>query len=578
MWSVALMPLAMYLLVFFAQPIILFVLQSFGWPHPSLKMYAQALGTSTYLRIIWDTIRLSLVVAAFCTLAGYPLAYCLTVARPFCRSVLWAAVLLPLWTNVLVRSYAWIVILRVHGVLDAILSLVGLSWQPRLLYNDAGVTLGMTQVLLPYMVLTLYSVMREIDPHYLRAAANLGAPPRSAFWRIYLPLSLPGIVSGFMITFLLAIGFYITPALLGGGNVLMISLQIAEQITELVNWPFGSALSVILVVVVAVLVIAFVRLFNARLFGMGGKWKQAAVAESTEPQRATPVAAATSLGTGGQSRPPGGGTRHYTHAPWPWRWWLVLGVSALVCLFLVVPVFIVVAMSFSNTSFLVFPPRGISLRWYGSFFHSAQWMSATWVSLRAAILTAVLSLVLGAGGAFAFVRGRFVGKSAAYVAVLLPMIVPVIVTAVAIYSLFSRLHLVGTWWGFALADTVIAVPMVVLIVSAALEGVNVSLERAAMILGASPLRALWEVTLPIIAPALIAGALFAFITSFDESVISLFLSTTITTTLPKMMWDSLRFEISPTISAIAALLVGLSAVTLVISGILIGRKSYRSGV
>jgi ABC-type spermidine/putrescine transport system permease subunit II len=270
--------------------------------------------------------------------------------------------------------------------------------------------------------------------------------------------------------------------------------------------------------------------------------------------------------------------RHYTHAPWPWRWWLLLAVSILVCLFLVVPVFIVVAMSFSNTSYLVFPPHGFSLRWYGSFFGSEQWMDAGWVSLRAAFLTAVLSLILGTGGAFAFVRGRFVGRSAAYVAALLPMIVPVIVTAVAIYSLFSRLHLVGTWWGFAVADTVIAVPIVVLIVSAALEGVNVSLERAAMILGASPLRALWEVTLPILAPALAAGALFAFITSFDESVISLFLSTTLTATLPKVMWDNLRFEISPTISAIAALLVGLSALTLVVGGILIGRRAERMGV
>lgn len=575
-WLLLLAPLALYLILFFLQPIVLFFGRSFGFPHPSLKAYGQALGTATYLKIIWQTLRLSGIVALCCTILGYPLAFCMTAASPRWRGLLWAAVLLPLWTNVLVRSYAWIVILRVHGVLDSVLGTLNMPWRPSLLYNEAGVVIGMVQVLLPYMVLTLYGVMREIDMRAVRAAASLGAPPFVQFRRVYLPLSMPGVTSGFLITFLLAIGFYITPALLGGGKVLMISLQIEQQIDELVNWQFGAALSVILVVVVAVLVILFVRLFGARLFGLGGRERRqvAEAGESgtqTAPAWAFAAAQPDRLRVGTQRR-----TRTYARPPMRWRWWATVGVAVAVCLFLVVPVFIVAAMSFSATSYLAFPPRGFSLRWYAAFFHGEEWMQAAWVSVQAAALTAIFSLVLGTSGALVFVRGQFPGKTAAYVAALLPLIVPVIVTAVAIYSLFARLHLIGNVWGFAIADTVLAVPSVVLIVSAALSGVDVALERAAMILGASRLRALYEITLPLVAPALAAGALFGFVTSFDESVITLFLSSITTATLPKVMWDSLRFEIDPTISAISALLVALSILALGLSAALLGRRGARS--
>lgn len=564
-------PLAVFLILFFLQPVVLFFIQSFGFPKPSLHSYREALATPTYLKIIWDTLRLSFIVALCCLIVGYPLAFCVTQASSRWRPWLWTAVLLPFWTSVLVRSYAWIVILRVHGVLDTALNGIGITAPPRLLYNQAGVIIGMTQVLLPYMVLTLYGVMREIDLRYVRAAASLGAPPFSAFLRVYLRLSMPGVTSGFLVTFLLAVGFYITPALLGGGNVLMISLQIAQQISELVNWPFGSALSTVLVVIVVGLVVLFVYAFNVRAFGLGAAPPPPVAAE--EPGAATNRAATPAIVVPQDPRPRSPTNRVYRRPPLPWRRWGLVGVSVAACLFLVVPVLIVVVMSFSGAPYLTFPPQGFSLRWYVAFFTGQEWISAAMISLRAAAITAVFSTILGSLAALAFVRGHFRGQSAVYVLALLPMIVPVIVTAVAIYSLFASLHLIGNVWGFAIADTVLALPLVVLIVSASLRGVDPSLERAAMTLGAAPVRAFWSVTLPTVTPALVAGALFAFITSFDESVITLFLSSTTTATLPKVMWDSLRFEIDPTISAISALLVAMSTVVLATTALFMDRRA-----
>lgn len=568
-------PLALYLVAFFFQPLALFFGQSFGLPHLTLTQYHQALATTTYLIIIWDTIRLSFIVALTCTLIGYPVAFCLTQVGRRWRPLLWGAVLLPFWTSVLVRSYAWIVILRVHGIIDSLISALHVPWHPRLLYNDMAVVIGMVHVLLPYMVLTLYGVMREIDLRYVKAAQSLGAPPAAAFWRVYVPLSMPGVASGFLVVFILSIGFYITPALLGGGNVQMISLQIAQQINELVNWGFGSALSVILVAVVVAIVFLFLRLFDVQAFGLGSTRGE----ERVLPGYAAEISGDAAHGGAVLQRAEANaprvaiqGTKRYTRPEVNWRWWLTVAVTGGSAMFLVLPVVLVALMSFGATSYLAFPPKGFSLHWYAAFFGSSQWMSAAALSLRVAAMTALVSVVLGGAGAVAFVRGRFFGKSATYVATLLPMIVPVIVTAVATYFLFSRLHLIGNLWGFVVADVVLAVPMVVLIVSAALRGVDVSLERAATILGAHPIRAFFTVTLPVIVPALAAGGLFAFITSFDESVIALFLSSISVATLPKVMWDDLRFQVDPTISAISTLLVGISIIVLTSSALLLERS------
>jgi putative spermidine/putrescine transport system permease protein len=235
-------------------------------------------------------------------------------------------------------------------------------------------------------------------------------------------------------------------------------------------------------------------------------------------------------------------------------------VSVLV--FLVAPVLIIVPMSFGETAYLSFPPRGFTLDWYARYLEDSDWMAATALSFRVAIVTAVLSVALGTLAAIGLVRGEYRAKSVVFFIVLAPLIVPVIVSAVAVYFVLVRMQLVGNFWAFVIAHVVLATPVVLLVVSAALRRVDQSLERAATILGATRARAFLEVTLPVLRPALISALLFAFITSFDEIVMALFLAGTTSATLPKRMWESLRFQIDPTIAAISTLLIVLSLLVL----------------
>lgn len=234
-----------------------------------------------------------------------------------------------------------------------------------------------------------------------------------------------------------------------------------------------------------------------------------------------------------------------------------------VFLFLVAPLLVVIPISFSASDYLQFPPPGYSTRWYEAYFSSPSWIDATWRSLRVAALTTVLATILGTMVAFSLVRGHYPGKRVVEQFVATPIIVPTIVYAVSAYSLFSTLGLTGRWEGIALAHTVQAVPLVVLVVASSLRTFDRALEQAARGLGASRFTAVRHVTLPHIRPALISGAFIAFVSSFDELVIAMFLSG-VNVTLPKKMFDNIIYEIDPTIAAISVLQIALVTVSLAV--------------
>jgi putative spermidine/putrescine transport system permease protein len=244
----------------------------------------------------------------------------------------------------------------------------------------------------------------------------------------------------------------------------------------------------------------------------------------------------------------------------------VVTIGTLV--FLLAPSLIVIPMSFSAADTLTFPPPNWSLRWYETFFTEPEWRSATRNSLIVAVLTTIVATALGTAVSIALVRARFPFRSLVTSIFLTPMVVPEIVTAVAVYGLYVRLRLVGTIPGLVLAHTVLALPFVMINVSAVLQGMDVRLEHAARSLGATPLRTFRLVTLPMIRPGILAGALFAFITSFDELVIALFISGDRAATLPVRIWSGLRFEINPTVAAVSTLLIGLSTFGLGLAGLL----------
>jgi ABC-type spermidine/putrescine transport system permease subunit II len=247
----------------------------------------------------------------------------------------------------------------------------------------------------------------------------------------------------------------------------------------------------------------------------------------------------------------------------------------LTLVFLCAPIAIVVVVSFNATEFIQFPPQSWSLRWYENYFKGRQWVEPTLLSLRVAVVTMVLSTVLGTAAAIGLVRGRFRGRRALEFFFVSPMVVPSIVLAIGLYLLFARFRLVGQPLALYLAHTVIATPLVIVIVSAALKTTDAAIELAARSLGAGYFRTLWHVTLPAVLPAVVSGAAFAFLVSFDEVVLAIFLGGPTTTTLPKRMWESVRFELDPTLTAISTLLVLIPIV--ILAGIELVRRSFAAG-
>lgn len=237
---------------------------------------------------------------------------------------------------------------------------------------------------------------------------------------------------------------------------------------------------------------------------------------------------------------------------------LVLAVG----IFLILPTVVIITMSLSSGNVLHFPPPGFSTRWYSSLFGSSSWMSAAATSAQVAVATAALATILGTLAALGLVRGRLPGKSVVNALVLSPLLVPLIALAVGMFLVLSRWHLVGTLPGLIAAHTVLGIPFVVVNVATSLKTLDPDLEAAARNLGASPARAFLGVTLPLIRPAVFAGALFAFITSWDEVIIAIFLTSPVVRTLPVVMWGQVRTRIEPTLAAVSAILTGITVIVL----------------
>lgn len=251
-----------------------------------------------------------------------------------------------------------------------------------------------------------------------------------------------------------------------------------------------------------------------------------------------------------------------------WRRRALNVVVGLTLIFLMAPIVVVVLLSFSSGRYLQFPPPGVSLHWYARFFDDPDWMTSLWLSLRVSAMCTLLSVVLGVLASIVLVRERFPAKTVAYVLILSPLIVPGIIIAIAVFFLFSRLRMVGSPVAMALGQTVLTLPLVVVIVSATLQGFDQRLEQAAIILGASPARAFFHVTLPIISPGVISGALLAFLVSFDELLVALLLANPTTTTLPVRIWTSVTLQIDPTITAVSTVLIGFAMAVLLTTGFL----------
>ena len=646
---------------------------SYNYSNPvTIYQYHRALGTDFY----WDwafwrpslfrtTFEITLWITVGCLAIGYPVAYFLANVSNRWRTILIPLVVIPLWTSLLVRTFAWKVILGVNGPVNDFIQGIGLSDVPLgLAFNESrlGVYIGTIHIMLPFFILPLFAVMRGIPEHLPRVAASMGASPIRSFLRVYLPLSLPGVAAGCLLVFILSIGFFITPALLGGAGDRMIGNMIELQVNELLNWEFGAALSFLLLAITMVIFLVWNR-FTAfeQLYGGGVQAVIAGEQQVTRnPLRRFTAYLASRLGPlTSRLKEASAFFQRHREAVWEaiqqslrslpsgiiaafsiaigvgivallagfvydadWKLVIVsliflpifaasavLGAHlfrasirramlalfvALALFFLFLPNIFVIPMSFTRQrAFFSFPGECCTLENYesylgifgaGRYTTTGQWIPATITSLEVAFLVVIFSVTLGSLAAYGLIRGRFPGRLLVNALIVSPLIIPLVIVAVGVFIFFSSnmefmlgsLVSAGPFdipLGFVVAHSLLAIPFVVIIVSASLRGLDATFERAAMSLGAGRFTTLRRVVFPQVLPAIVASSFFAFLISFDELIIALFLSTGTVVTLPKRMWDGIRFEIDPTITAISTILVFF---TILIIGVMALSQLYFS--
>ncbi|RAI58970.1 ABC transporter permease [Roseicella frigidaeris] len=270
-WWLLLLPAFLLMTVLYLAPILQVLAISVTEPAPGLGNYERLLTSPGLQRVIGTTLRICLITTLVSLLLGYALSYVIALASPRARRWWLLGVLLPLWISVLVRAFAWVTLLRRQGLVNEGLLSLGLIEAPLpLVWNEFGIVVGMVHYMVPYAVLPMLAAMREIDPRLLAAARGLGASRGTAFRRVFLPLSAPGLVAAGLLVFIVSLGFYITPAILGGGKTLMAAEWIKLQILDLVRWGMGAMLATMLVVTILTLLGVFSRLLDLRrLFGGG---------------------------------------------------------------------------------------------------------------------------------------------------------------------------------------------------------------------------------------------------------------------------------------------------------------------
>ncbi|WP_128932049.1 ABC transporter permease subunit [Bradyrhizobium zhanjiangense] len=434
------------------------LLLSFGMPKWTLANFLRIGDNPAYIVVLRNTLEIGVTVTALSFVLSYPIAYSLATGGPVLRTFLMVAVVLPYFTSVLARTFSWVVLLGRNGIVSQIMLELGWVSQPvPMLYNRFGVIVGMTHVIMPLMILPMLTVMASIDQKLLRAARANGASPIAAFLTIFLPLSLPGVVAGVLLAFICCLGFYVTPALLGGLSDVMITMEISAQVVDLLNWNFASALSMVLLVTVLIFLWIGSPFFpieqplgfsddkvGSKAIGrrqLGTHWLMGGGSVANALDRWLPS-------MGGRGVP------------------IFAGFLAVQ---LLLPVLIVAYLSFSASSYFVFPVPSYSLRNYQTYLSDPLWLRATFVSIRIALMAAGMATGMLA---FGLSRGGIRGRGAMIALVLSPIILPTIVVAVATYFVLVRAGLQGTEFGLALGHAVHAIPFVVVIVVANLRDLN----------------------------------------------------------------------------------------------------------
>jgi len=553
-------PGILFLLVFFVYPVCSLLLLSVTDPDTgqwAVKSYTRILNTDVYLRVLGITFRIATQTACLSLIIAYPLAYWVASLPERVRNKALLLVIIPFWTSYLVKTFAWMIMLGRMGVINSILMGTELIKEPLpLLHNEFGVLVGMVHTMVPLAVMTMLPVMTSIDRRLTSAAQTLGASPSKAFWLVYFKLSLPGVTAGGLLVFISSLGFFIVPAFLGGRQQTMLAQLIITQVSELLNWSFAGALSVMMLVTTLTAVFFYDLIFGiSSIAGKEGSESSHSKIRIFGLQLLEYISTAANILSQLSQLMLG---RYMSERLLAVFAWLIIG-------FLVMPTLLVIPIGFTKSDFLEFPPPGYSLRWFETYFNSALWLTATSRSFIVAFLAACLATAFGAGTALALAKSSSGWAGFIFGFFLAPMIVPRIVIAVGMFYLFARIGLVASNAGLVIGHTVLSLPFTVVTIGAILKTYDMRLDQAASTLGANRVRTLIHITLPVIKGGLIAAFLFAFITSFDELTVAIFISGGLATTLPKQMWDDMILQLNPTLAAVSTVVLIVVTILLLIA-------------
>ena len=553
----------------FVLPLLAVLPRSVSYPAIDLSAFARALGEPAYRGVLVTTLRMSVTVTAVTLVIAFPLAWLMSQAGRRLRFAIALLVLVPFLTSVLVRTFSWVAILGENGPVSQFLTAIGIFDRPTsLLFSGFAVLLALVHVSIPLMVFPLAAVMSRIDIRTVLVAQSLGRPRIEALFRTVVPLSLPGIQVGLIFVFLYNMAGFIAPAVLGSRRETMLAQIIQSQIESGTDWGFASALAVELVIV-SLAVVAIIALATRRLMS----WRQPRQVPPTSEREGAPLR-----------------DTHFAAVPMPTRRGVLERASSPrtlrvatgaflvgIGIFILAPLVVIVPVSFTSASVLMFPPPGLSTQWYEAIATNGRWVNPAITSLVIALTVAVFASGLALCATLAFGRHSSRGHGLVAGFITAPQAVPTVVFALGAFFVFARVGLIDSQLGIIVAHTVLALPIAYLVVSSAYAAVDPRLEQVSLSLGAGSWMTLRKVLFPLMLPGFAVSMLLSALISFDEAVVSIFLSGIYVTTLPRRMWEGIRFNTSPEIAAVSTLLLLLTGLVILGAVLLFNRRGSSAG-
>ncbi len=537
-------PLTAWLLLAFAAPLGVVVLLSFqeqSSPFAPLvlelsgEQWRYLFGDPYYIGITLDTVLMGLAVAFFCVLLGYPVALWLARLPPRWRPLGVAIVLIPLLTNTVIRTMGMILLLAPHGFLNTLFAAVGLPSGFNMLFTWGAIVAALVQVFMPFAIMALYDNLQSLDDRLAEAAAANGARPVKAFLRVTLPLSLPGIRAGLLVTFLLASTSFVTATFLGGLKIWVAGMVVWSEALQVLNYRSAAAMALALLGIG----VAFTLLLNL-------------VTSALMPWR-------------GSGRPrwvphlprlAGGAGRAFDAALEAIGPWIGRALFAIAIALLTFPLLLVLVGSVNNVpEAFVADWRGFTLRWYAKVFADGLYAVPILNSFLLALCAALVSVLLTLPAAYALVFHVPRGREAWFAFFMLPLALPGVAIAIGMLFLLQAFRAVPPFLGLLLVHVVLVAPFMLSLLRAALMQIDPALEQAGMSLGARRFRAFRRITLPLLAPSILVASVIAFLVSFGEVTVTVFLTTARMQTLPVRMFADLGMVAEPTINAISALVI-----------------------